>query len=44
MQARFIYRNDEDRRRVLDAEGKDLDRINGFGDMAKAISCSPPRY
>jgi len=35
MQARFIYRNDEDRRRVLDTGEKDLDRIYGIGDMAK---------
>ena len=35
MQARFIYRNDEDRRLVLDSGEKDLDRIYDIGDMAK---------
>ncbi|MGV7927964.1 MAG: class II fructose-bisphosphatase [Spirochaetota bacterium] len=35
IQARFIYRNEDDRRKVLDTGEKDLDRIYGIGDMAK---------
>lgn len=35
LQARFIYRNEDDRRKVLDTGEKDLDRIYGIGDMAK---------
>ncbi|RPI97867.1 MAG: class II fructose-bisphosphatase [Spirochaetales bacterium] len=35
IQARFVYRNEDDKRMVLDTGEKDLDRIYGIGDMAK---------
>ncbi|HSV96696.1 MAG TPA: class II fructose-bisphosphatase [Spirochaetota bacterium] len=35
IQARFIYRNEDDKRMVLDSGEKDLDRIYGISDMAK---------